>query len=234
MLAGFFSLLTAAAGDYMSAAKLIMLSMVLDGIDGTLARLLRGSTKFGAELDTYVDMLSFGVAPAFLAYLAVLKQFGLFGMLIASLMVLSGVIRLSRFRVKDVYRGQRGYQGLPVTVNAGWIALFIFITESGLMNENVCTLAKGPLATTVWTCSLLFAVLQVSNIRYPKPTKDLIGFLPCLAVVMMLFAQLRIAVAAAIAMSVYGFIYAFITPLFLRHRIVIDDPEEESLSIRHP
>ena len=130
MLAGFYCIVACATGHYMVAAQLIMLSMILDGLDGNLARLLKGTSQFGAELDTYVDMTSFGVAPALLAYLVVLKDFGFLGMLLASSIVLSGVIRLSRFRVIDPYRGQRGYQGLPITVNAIWLNTGISISSS--------------------------------------------------------------------------------------------------------
>lgn len=230
MMAGFYSLVMTAAGNYLVAAQMIMLSMLLDGFDGNVARWLKGTTKFGAELDTYVDMTSFGIAPALLVYLAVLNQFGWLGFVLASAIVVSGVMRLSRFRIKDPFRGQRGFQGLPITVNACWLSMFIFVSESGLYNSERLVLHEGPLATVVWTCTILFLVLQVSNIRYPKPTKALVGFVPCILVITFLFLRMQLAVAAATGILISCFIYSFITPLFPKHAdltAILDDVEEE-------
>lgn len=239
MMAGFYSLLMTAEGAYLIAAQMIMLSMLLDGFDGNVARLLNGTTKFGAELDTYVDMTSFGIAPAMLAYEAVLKQFGWPGFLLACAIVISGVMRLSRFRVKDPFRGQRGFQGLPITVNACWLSMFIFVAESGLFNTERDVLQAGPMATVVWTCTVLFLILQVSNIRYPKPTKALIGFIPCVLIITFLFLQMQVAVAAALTILASCFIYAFVTPLFprnseLSHLLDDSDEEEPEPTLRMP
>lgn len=230
MMAGFYSILLSGSGDFMLAAQMIMLSMLLDGFDGNIARLIRGTSKFGAELDTYVDMTSFGLAPAVLAYEAVLKHFGFPGFLFAGAIVVSGVMRLSRFRIKDPYRGQRGYQGLPITVNACWISMFVFVTEAGLLNVERWALRSGPLATLVWMSTMLFLILQVSNIRYPKPTKALVGFIPCILFVLFLFLQVEVAVASALTICASCFIYAFVTPLFPKHKDLTDlvsDSEEE-------
>ncbi len=230
MLAGFYSIVLSGSGDFMLAAQMIMLSMLLDGFDGNVARLLKGTTKFGAELDTYVDMTSFGIAPAVLAYEAVLKHFGVPGFIMAAAIVVSGVVRLSRFRIKDPYRGQRGYQGLPITVNACWISMFIFVTEAGLLEMERWVLQSGPLATLVWTSTMLFLILQVSNIRYPKPTKALVGFIPCILFVMFLFLQVQVAVASALTICASCFVYAFVMPLVPRHRDIRDlvsDTEDE-------
>jgi CDP-diacylglycerol---serine O-phosphatidyltransferase len=230
MMAGFYSLLMSAQGEFLIAAQMIMLSMLLDGFDGNVARLVKGTTKFGAELDTYVDMTSFGIAPAMLAYEAVLKHFGAWGFLLACAIVVSGVMRLSRFRIKDPFRGQRGFQGLPITVNACWLSMFIFVAESGLFDTERYVLQAGPMATLVWTCTVLFLILQVSNIRYPKPTKALIGFIPCILIVTFLFLKMQVAVAAALTILASCFIYAFITPLFPKHAdltSILDDSEDE-------
>jgi CDP-diacylglycerol---serine O-phosphatidyltransferase len=223
----------------MIAAQMIMLSMLLDGFDGNVARLLNGTTKFGAELDTYVDMTSFGLAPAMLAYEAVLKQFGLPGFLLSSLIVISGVMRLSRFRIKDPFRGQRGFQGLPITVNACWISMFVFVAESGLFNTERYALQHGPMASLVWTCTVLFLVLQVSNIRYPKPTKALIGFIPCILFVLFLFLKMQVAVASALTICASCFIYAFVTPLLPKQADLASlldegDEDEPEPSLRLP
>lgn len=226
MLAGFFSLLMTAAGDFYRAAQFIMLSLLLDGLDGTLARMLKGTTKFGGELDTYVDMTSFGLAPAFLAYELVLKDAGIWGLVVTCAIVLSGVARLSRFRVVDPYRGARGYLGLPITVNAGWIALLVMVTQSGFVSEDVLSLSQGPTATFLWGCVLAMVILQVSRVRYGKPTTRARFMLPGVLLITALFFNSRWAVASALTLCACGFFYAFISP-FLRRRHVFAVAYEE-------
>lgn len=237
MLAGFFSILESASGDFLQAAQLIMVSMVLDGLDGTMARALKGESKIGSELDTFVDMTSFGLAPAVLAYEMVLKDFGIQGVLIASAVVLSGVYRLSRFRVIDPHRGQRGFLGMPITVNGGWIAMWVYVTQSGVLDEEWFNLHKGPLAVFVWTCVLAFTVLQVSHIRYSKPTKDPLFLVPCILMVSLLFLGVHVGAVGALAMCSYAFLYAFVSPfIHRRHTLVVveeEEDEEEPVEVHH-
>jgi CDP-diacylglycerol--serine O-phosphatidyltransferase len=140
MLSGFLSIVYVVQGfqvsgphDYYSmAARFIMLAMILDGIDGNLARWLKGTSEFGAELDTYVDMTAFGIAPAILIFAVTLRPetAPLIRFLLPSAVAVSGVVRLARFKVADPLRGQGGYGGLPITANAGWVALFVFISQA--------------------------------------------------------------------------------------------------------
>lgn len=236
LLAGFFSMLMSAAGEYVQAARLIMLSMVLDGLDGTLARLLKGTSKMGAELDTFVDFSSFGLAPAVLAYQAVLKDMGVWGVVIASSVVMSGALRLSRFRIIDPFRGGKGYLGLPITVNAGWIATFVFATLTGTVDEGWFTLSRGPLAAFVWGTVMAFTALQVSHVHYAKPTKDPIFLVLCVVLVACLFSRPPLSVAAALTIAGYGFIYGFVTPFFHRRHALAggedEEEEEEPVSLR--
>ena len=234
MLCAFYSIIVSTEGKYMLAAQLIMLCLIMDGLDGNLARFIKGTTKFGAELDTFVDITAYSIAPAVLIHEVIGDQFGFWGQVLVSLTVLSGVLRLSRFRVADPFRGQRGYCGLPVTVNAGWVTLFIFAWQSGLFSEDKLSLTDGPLATLVWTCSVAFLFLQGSNVRYGKPTKVPLFFLAGIFMVLMLFFKLQVAVAAALGMCAYGFFYAFISPFLPKHDLLPDDDEEEQpIRVRH-
>jgi CDP-diacylglycerol--serine O-phosphatidyltransferase len=234
LLAGFYSILLSSAGEYTQAAQMIMLSMILDGLDGTLARALKGATRFGAELDTFVDMTSFGIAPAVLAYRCVLEEAALWGFVVVSAMVVSGVTRLARFRVVDPHRGQRGYLGLPITVGAGWVAMFVFATESQLVDPAWFNLHHGPVATLAWTSVLAFTFLQVSRVRYAKPTKDPVFLAACVLVVLLLFARVQMAVASALTICAYGFMYAFVSPFLRRRRalmLVEEEQEEKPVSL---
>ena len=234
LVAGFFSILKSVSGDYMLAAQFIMLSMILDGLDGNVARWLKASSAFGAELDTFVDMTSFGVAPAVLAYQVLFNRLGMFGLVFVSLIVLSGALRLARFKVIDPHHGQMGYCGLPITVNAGWIAMAVFLAESGVTDDKWFNLATGPMAALIWVCSLAMILLQVSHVHYGKPTKSVVVFGACALGVALLFMRVHIAAAAAFAILVFAFAYAIVMPLIPRQAVLAaeelvgDDEDEQS------
>lgn len=208
------SLIYAMEGEFVASAQFIMLCLVFDGLDGNVARWFRGSTKFGAELDTFVDIIGYGVAPALLAYNVVMKDHGLWGLAYVCFAPMSGALRLARFRIIDPHRGQRGYTGLPITVNAGWVAMLVFITHSGLVREDLFTLSSGPLAALAWTISTVMLVLQVSTVRYSKPTKAPLFFFAGISMVLMLFLRAEIALVSALALCAYGLFYAFVSPFF--------------------
>jgi len=223
MLSGFLSILITFEGMrtehtelYRFAAKLIMLAMILDGIDGNLARFLKGQSEFGAELDTYVDMTAFGIAPAILIFAVTLQsKETIWRILLPSAVALSGVVRLARFKIKDPLRGQAGYAGLPITANAGWISMFVFISQTPPRDQF--SLNQGWVAILFLTGIAIFIILQVTNLRYPKPTKKMVLFIPCVILVGMLFVPFeQWSVRAAVVMLVLGVIYILVGPLFVK------------------
>ena len=229
MLAGFLSILVAIQGMgvppdqagrfYRLAAQLIMLAMILDGLDGNLARLLGGSSEFGAELDTYVDLTAFGIAPAILVFAVTLQSRDpIWRMLLPSAVALSGVVRLARFKIKDPLRGQAGYSGLPITANAAWVALLVFISQSPPREHF--SLDHGAVAILFLVGVFVFVVLQVTNLRYPKPTKKAALFIPCVILVTLLLWFARtwppLAIWVAIVMIVLGIGYVLFGPFFVK------------------
>ncbi len=231
MLCGFFSILVTAesmgeplerAGEmHRWAALLIMLAMILDGLDGNVARKLKGCTEIGAELDTYVDMTAFGIAPAALIYGVMLTgsvpqdtERLFWRVAMTAVVVLSGVVRLARFKVKDPGRGQGGYTGLPITACAGWVAMLVFISQSKPF-ENY-SLSTGPIAGIFLAGVLIFISLQVSNVRYPKPTKHPALFIPMVIMVCVLFGPQKIAVPAAVFMVLMVLGYICFGPLYMK------------------
>ncbi|RKX31852.1 MAG: CDP-diacylglycerol--serine O-phosphatidyltransferase [Verrucomicrobia bacterium] len=213
LLAGFFSILKSAEGDFVSAARLIMLAMVLDGLDGNIARWLKATSLFGAEFDTFVDITCFGVAPAVLAYEAVFRHFGPWGIILPSLLVIMGAARLARFRIVNPDRGQDGYVGLPITIAAGWITLFIFVESSDVLIETGFSLTHGPWSLFVWGISLVMLLLEISTIRYPKLTKDPVFFFPAVLLVAMIFAWPPVAVATSLLICLSGLVFVTVGPL---------------------
>ena len=232
MLAGFISILVTIEGMQAEAseharkmfklsAMLIMLSMILDGIDGNLARWLKGQSSFGAELDTYVDLTSFGIAPAILIFAVALQHRNpIWRILLPSAVALSGMVRLARFKAKDPLRGQGGYAGLPITANAGWVSMFVFISKTPPMPgtvEDAFSLQQGWFATLFLLGALIFIVLQVSNFRYPKPTKSPVLFAPCIVLVALLFVPIRwLSLSAATTSIILGVMYVALGPILVR------------------
>lgn len=226
MLAGFLSILMTIDGmrldapgmHYSRAALLIMLAMILDGLDGNLARWLKGTTDFGAELDSYVDLTAFGIAPAILVFAVTLQGNPVWRIVLPSAVAVSGMVRLARFKAKDPLRGQGGYAGLPITANAGWVALYVFITLTPPRNEF--DLNSGPAAILFLVGVIVFIVLQVTSFRYPKPTKQTSLFSLCVVLVALLLVMgwlhLRPAAHIAIVMLMLGVCYVVFGPLFVR------------------
>ncbi len=233
MLCGFFSILVTMESMnekqlvtqgmmHRWAALLIMLAMILDGLDGNVARRLKGCTELGAELDTYVDMTAFGIAPAVLIYVVMLtgnqpQDFNrtIWRVAMTSAVVLSGVLRLARFKVIDPNRGQHGYTGLPITACAGWVAMLVFISQSEPFESF--SLNHGPVAMLFLAGVISFIVLQVSQVPYPKPTKHPALFVPMILMVCVLFVpDQRIALPAAVIMVTLVFCYILFGPLYVR------------------
>ena len=215
-------------GYFYMAALLIMISLILDGLDGTVARLLKGQTGFGAELDTFVDITSFGTAPAVLLFLYGMKNDVLtsaWGAVLAFLIVMSGASRLSRFRLVDPYRGQRGYLGLPITVAAGLAAMYVVVFEcakaEGFLQSHLRAISLG-----ACLCMLAMLVLQVSTVRYSKPTKNPLLFVPFAVALGLLFWK-RFAVWPALGILAYGLWYAFVSPFFFQRFLAKLPPVEE-------
>ncbi|ACL21051.1 CDP-diacylglycerol--serine O-phosphatidyltransferase [Desulfitobacterium sp. LBE] len=150
---GFLSLLWTMNGGYKMAAGFILLSVLMDSMDGKVARKLSVSSDFGKELDSLCDVVSFGVAPAILTYQLVLAtHMGVWGMLLAAAFALCGAVRLARFNVLNI---STHFLGVPITFAGGLMALMV------LFYRNLPWLVF-PVALAV------LAVLMVSTFKVPK------------------------------------------------------------------
>jgi|YelNatPaOPRAMG01_1025707.scaffolds.fasta_scaffold02059_7 CDP-diacylglycerol--serine O-phosphatidyltransferase len=112
MLSGFYSIIESYQGDYLSAAWLLVLAVLFDNLDGKIARLTHCESRFGVEYDSLSDLVSFGVAPAFLMYTFALSDMGRIGIIAASLFLLTGALRLARFNV--ITTKTIDFVGLPI------------------------------------------------------------------------------------------------------------------------
>lgn len=156
LLLGFISLIYTMNSQYHLAAIMILVSMILDGMDGKIARRLDVSSPFGKELDSLADLVSFGVAPAILAYAAALQQdLGVVGLMIAILFALCGAVRLARFNVLNI---TTHFVGVPITFAGSLMAAVI------LMSQRLPWLPFWFVAVVM----ISMAGLMVSKIKVPK------------------------------------------------------------------
>ena len=164
LFCGFFSLVEVSRGRFDRAAVLIVAAAILDGLDGRIARLTNTTSEFGLQFDSMADIVSFGVAPAFLAYRWALLPLGRLGWLTAFLFVICAATRLARFNIQQGSVDRRWFVGLPsppAAVSVGSVA-FAF---PELSPERWLS---GGLATAM----AAVALLMVSRVRY-RSFKDL-------------------------------------------------------------
>ena len=151
------SIIKSSQGDFNQASWFIILSLILDGLDGKIARLTKGESKFGIEFDSLADIVAFGVAPAMLIYFQIASKYGKFGILIVALYVVLGAIRLARFNITTSKNDPNIFIGLPIPA----AALFLVSLSQLEYKYNLHSLEPIILITT-----LLVAILMVSNFRY--------------------------------------------------------------------
>lgn len=159
MFSGFYAITSAINDHYETAAIAMFIAMVLDGLDGRVARLTNTQSEFGVQYDSLSDMVSFGVAPAVVTYLWAFADLGRVGLFAAFVHMAGGALRLARFNTQVEVADKRYFQGLPSPAAAAIIAGGIwFCLENGYQPENIQYLA---VITTIAT-----GLLMVSNFRY--------------------------------------------------------------------
>lgn len=158
MLCGFAAVLYAIHDRLELAGWLILLAGVLDGLDGRIARLTSSTSEFGREYDSLADVVSFGIAPAILAYQWGLRGAGRWGWAAAFLFLVAGSVRLARFNVKVGLTDRRFFVGLPIPAGAGALTMMVLVAPEPLVDK--------PLAIAAALFVFLVSVLMVSTIQY--------------------------------------------------------------------
>jgi CDP-diacylglycerol---serine O-phosphatidyltransferase len=159
LFAGFFAIVAAIDGRFLPAAWAIFVALILDGLDGRVARMTHSTSSFGVQYDSLADLVAFGVAPALLVYLWALKPFKQFGWVAAFLFVVCGALRLARFNVQTGSIDPRYFNGLPIPAAATTIATaIIFYYEIGEWAPQKYMYILAMI--------YLLSFLMVSNIKY--------------------------------------------------------------------
>ncbi len=160
LFAGFYAVVQAMNGRFEHAAVAIFIAMVLDGLDGRVARMTHTQSAFGAEYDSLSDMVSFGVAPALVIYEFALQDMGKLGWIAAFVYCAGAALRLARFNTQlDSVTDKRFFQGLPSPSAAALVAGFVWVmVEYGVTGDEVRWLAAA--------IALFGGLSMVSNFRF--------------------------------------------------------------------
>ncbi|WP_139556079.1 CDP-diacylglycerol--serine O-phosphatidyltransferase [Methylotetracoccus oryzae] len=182
LFAGFYAITAALGQNFEHAAVAIFIAMVLDGLDGRVARLTNTQSAFGAEYDSMADLTSFGIAPAVVLYIWSLHYLGKLGWVAAFVHAAGAALRLARFNTQIATADKRYFQGLPSPSAAAILAGFIwFGIEHGFEGETLRHIALA--------LAMMTGLLMVSNFRYYSfKDVDLRGRIPFVRVIVMMLA----------------------------------------------
>jgi CDP-diacylglycerol--serine O-phosphatidyltransferase len=159
LFAGFYAIVQAMNGRFQDAAVAIFVAMVLDGLDGRVARLTKTQSAFGAEYDSLADMVSFGAAPALVVYEWALRGLGKPGWIAAFVYVAGAALRLARFNTMLEVADKRYFQGLPSPAAAALVAGFVWVIDDyGIDPETVRWVG--------WAVTIFAGLTMVSNFKY--------------------------------------------------------------------
>jgi CDP-diacylglycerol--serine O-phosphatidyltransferase len=159
LFAGFYAIVQAMNGRYEYAAVAIFVAMVLDGLDGRVARLTHTQSAFGAEYDSLSDMVSFGAAPALIAYEWAMRGLGKWGWIAAFIYCAGAALRLARFNTNLGTVDKRYFQGLPSPAAAALVAGLVWVTT-----DNGYT---GPdMRWAAFAITLFAGLTMVSNVKF--------------------------------------------------------------------
>jgi len=213
LFAGFYAIVQAMNGQFEQAPIAIFIAMIMDGLDGRVARWTHTESDFGAQYDSLSDMVSFGLAPALVMYEWALSGLGKLGWLAAFLYAAAAALRLARFNVQTG-GDSRYFTGLPSPSAAALIAGLVWVLHAtyGIPGKEVSFLALG--------FTVFAALSMVSNIRYHSfkhfNVKDRVSFVAVIVVVL-IFVLISLDPPQVLFMIFLG--YALSGPLFASLRV---------------
>jgi CDP-diacylglycerol--serine O-phosphatidyltransferase len=164
---GVWAVVAATRGHFATAAWLIVLAAISDTLDGRVARITQTGSRFGAELDSLVDAISFGVAPALIIYHLFLVD-GTWSWIACFVYVASAVIRLARFNVEQAGHAKVAFHGLPSPAAGTTLATFYPFSQTDFFQAHLTAL---PWANLMTGLMLLLGMLMMSHVLYPVVPK---------------------------------------------------------------
>lgn len=212
LFAGFYAIVAAMKGHFNTAALSIFIAMVLDSLDGRIARLTNTQSAFGAQLDSLSDMVSFGVAPALVVYTWSLSSLGKIGWLSSFLFAVATALRLARFNTASADASasdaKRYFRGLACPAGAACIASLVWMADEwGIAGPSINLL--------VAFITVLLAMLMVSNVRYRSfKDFDLKGRVPFMVILGIVLVYVLISLDPPQVLFVIFFGYALYGPVW--------------------
>ena len=202
LFAGFYAIVQAMNGRFDQSAVAIFVAMVLDMLDGRVARLTKTQSAFGAEYDSLSDMVSFGAAPALIVYEWALRGMGKLGWIAAFVYVAGAALRLARFNTMLEVADKRYFQGLPSPAAAALVAGFVWIADDNAIDpESVRWVA--------WVVTVFAGLTMVSNLKYYSfKTINLRRSVPFLAIFSIVLFFVLVSYQPAIVLFAPFVIYA--------------------------
>lgn len=161
---GVFAIVAASRGEFSTAGLYIVFGGIADALDGRVARATGSGSRFGSELDSLVDAISFGLAPALIMYFAVLNRDG-WDWIFVFLFVACAVIRLARFNVEQAGRAKKYFHGLPSPAAGLTLATYYWFSQTDLYSETM--IGDLPWHVVLRYLMLMLAFLMISNVSYP-------------------------------------------------------------------
>jgi CDP-diacylglycerol---serine O-phosphatidyltransferase len=218
------------------AIRLILAAFACDLLDGRLARLARKESQFGREFDSLADIVSFGVAPAFLVYRIVLSQFEKTGWLIAAVYLVCGGIRLARFNVmsmRPLKQQGREYVGFPIPSAAALVvSVTMFMMWMQGHDRELALLPRLALAGLM----ILLSIMMVSNVRYPTfkyidwtPARSVAVFAVVVVIALLLAVNFQVGLAGLfVAYLLYGMVRPWLSKRWRREIESDEESDEDS------
>ena len=215
LFAGFYAIVQAMNHEWEKAAVAIFIAMVLDSLDGRVARMTRTQSAFGAEYDSLTDMVSFGAAPALIAYEWALRDLGRLGWIAAFVYCAGAALRLARFNTQLSVADKRWFTGLPSPAAASLVAGMVWVfNQYGVSGRDLEWMAAG--------LTIYAGITMVSNVRfYSGKDINLRRMMPFSAAVLVVLALIAISIEPPIVlwgiMLAYG-VSGYVTWLVQRMR----------------
>lgn len=212
LFSGFYSIVSSINGHFLHAAVAIIVASVFDGLDGRVARMTGTTSKFGEEYDSLCDLVSFGVAPALMAYLWVLQPYGRYGWLAAFLYVATTALRLARFNSMIEETPKNVFVGLPCPAAAGMVATSVlfcrFVGTTGSYRDIVMLFMVYGLSYLMVSTHHYSSFKQISKTKF----QFLVGMVLLLMV---------IATEPQVTLFLLGVVYILSGPLAGVYRILV-------------
>jgi len=203
---GIWAIIEAARGNFAHAAYFIVFAGIMDMLDGRIARMSRTGSAFGAEMDSLVDAISFGVAPALLVYFHTFSKGGEWAWLLCFMYVLAVVLRLARFNVEQAGHAKTMFFGLPSPAAGMMVATFWPFSQTLLYQRHLDGLVREPLFLAV--VMVVASLLMVSHVPYPIwPRMGLRSFRGILGIVYSLAVLAAMLYVPAYFFFPYGLAY---------------------------